>query len=716
MSLQVWLPLNGTLDNQGLSSMTFSYINNNGSLSVNTSGKIGKCYERTASAKNDLIRSSSTINLSGDLSMCCWAYVIETIGDTANGLVTNHSHADNTGVGITVKQISTTDYRISCNTGTGSGRTFYTYYGTTNIKNAWHHLCLTYSKSAKQLLLYVDGKVEYTLNNYVNASKSDYIDIFNWSTTYYTGGEYRPKCRLNDVRIYNHTLSLKEIKEISKGLILHYLLNGEMNVPTTNLLSSTQSCLTPTTIPIGTYVGALPGSTAWVGNNVITYSMYIKNISNVDVNARCSPLLVAGSYGTVQGNVIKSGEEGWSTITVDLTDDLKYTGQIYTYIQNGSAGSVPSSPNILVQYAQAEIGNIRTTWTLGGTTNGAEENLVIGLKAGGRTTVSGSTVTTTGENADTYFYLLTSKAMELDCMYKLSCLASNIPAGTSFTFPIASQSNTGIGTITIKNGYNEFIFKANSTCVNAGTQVILDDTLRSAYANKCVFSNFKLQKLDNIEYDCSGYKNNGFKVGAITVRPDSPRYSSWYYFNSTNVSTYTDFNNPHYIHGKLSLTNPETITMSWWSNISNSYSGSILCTSTNSTENPSDYTTSAIRSYDDAFRFNTTDGAYARPVGSTSSYNTLIFWTLTYDGNKAKVYKNGVLSGESSLTGALGSFTDIYIGYDKAGGCYRKVVGYFSDFRVYATALSADDIKELYKAGAHIDNHGNVYGYELKEE
>lgn len=239
MSLQVWLPLNGNLDNNGASGLTFT----NGStanLTVNATGKIGSCYQRATLKTTGYIGSSDRITLSGDITMACWAYVTECVGDTANGLVTNHSHADSSGVGITVKQVSTSDYRISCNTGTGSSRTYCSYYGTTNIKNAWHHLALTYSKSSAQLKLYVDGVVEYTLNSYSNYAIADYIRLFEWSTTH-DAINYRPAAKLNDVRIYDNCLSLSEIKDLAKGLVLHYQLNDYYLEPTTNIVPNSNN-------------------------------------------------------------------------------------------------------------------------------------------------------------------------------------------------------------------------------------------------------------------------------------------------------------------------------------------------------------------------------------------------------------------------------------------------------------------------------------------
>ena len=47
---------------------------------------------------------------------------------------------------------------------------------------------------------------------------------------------------------------------------------------------------------------------------------------------------------------------------------------------------------------------------------------------------------------------------------------------------------------------------------------------------------------------------------------------------------------------------------------------------------------------------------------------------------------------------------------------YFPFVGSISDVRLYATALSAEDILTMYKTSGIIDNKGNVYAYEFKEE
>ena len=56
--------------------------------------------------------------------------------------------------------------------------------------------------------------------------------------------------QINDVRIYDHCLSAKEVKEISQGLILHYKLDNPYIEATTNLLTNFDTSLE--SVPLGT--------------------------------------------------------------------------------------------------------------------------------------------------------------------------------------------------------------------------------------------------------------------------------------------------------------------------------------------------------------------------------------------------------------------------------------------------------------------------------
>jgi hypothetical protein len=66
-------------------------------------------------------------------------------------------------------------------------------------------------------------------------------------------------------------------------------------------------------------------------------------------------------------------------------------------------------------------------------------------------------------------------------------------------------------------------------------------------------------------------------------------------------------------------------------------------------------------------------------------------YALVYNGRTATFYKDGVSQTSASFTAdtALGNMTKLLIGISRAGGVNRKVKAYYSDFRVYVTALTA---------------------------
>lgn len=606
MSLIVWLPLNGNINNQGLSGATFNYVNNNGALSVNNSGKIGKCYERTASAKADTLRSSTTFTFGEDISMCCWAYVSGTIGDTANGLVTNHSHVDNTGVGITVKQVSASDYRISCNTGTGSNRTYCTYYGTTNIKNAWHHLCLTYSKSKKQLKLWVDGKAEYTLSNYINASKSDYIDIFNWSTTYYTSGDFRPICKLNDVRVYDHCLSPKEIKEIAKGLVCHYQLKDLYCTNSINKYS-------------GSYAEGNSGGLTKLSNE--------------------------RGYNW-KFSYTGTGSDSWNSIRWPY---VTFTaGKIYDYSCKVRVNSYTS--NISLYFRAARMGNDWVTASIN---------------------------------------VLQNKGEWKEYHIQLTLAATSDRSGTSYT----TQPCIEFYTNSMKT--KDAVYSLD---------IDIKDVQIAETPNKSpVFFSDGSYTEENI-YDCSGFGNNGIKHNNILCDSDSPRYKNCYMFSTSG-------------HYKISqpLTAPSQCTISFWVKPTNT---SGYATATSNYNNPSSGFWIATNCEGSGLWFY--NGGYVISNKGLLNTNAWYHVCLVFNNGIFTWYQNGENAGTTNLSDkskTLGIQNTISIGNSYTGTSWSTgFIGSISDFRLYATALSDADVKELYGTALSIDETGKSYAYEYIED
>ena len=248
MSLQVWLPLTESLKNNGLAPLIFSAPSSG--ISTTPNGKLGRAYACTSLSCGGII-SNSTIQLGNYVSMFCWVYLTgyDSAGSNLTGIISNHSHdtSNGCGFGLTLRNTGSAFY-VSVSTGPSAGgspfssRTYNTIYGGTPFyRSEWHHIGFTYDGSGFRI--YLDGKEQIIYNNGVSTALSRFahieatknpankIGIFNWSTTYQ---DYCPIGYINDVRIYNHCLSLAEIKEIAKGKILHYQLKNKR--PITNNL------------------------------------------------------------------------------------------------------------------------------------------------------------------------------------------------------------------------------------------------------------------------------------------------------------------------------------------------------------------------------------------------------------------------------------------------------------------------------------------------
>ena len=207
MSLQVWLPLNGNLNNQGLSDVT---VINNGAT-VDSSGKIGSCY--LVNNSNKIFFSSYPwMTMKPQYNFSCFFWV----KGTTNGWLFACSAWE------FMLRPSFIQVHLA-----GNGQ-YPARYTATFDTNTWYHLGFTWSGTEGKLRLYLNGSLVAT-SDVPSSASYDIASSFNIP---YDGPRY-----INDFRLYDHCLSAKEVKEISKGLLCHYKLDnngfGNPNLITT---------------------------------------------------------------------------------------------------------------------------------------------------------------------------------------------------------------------------------------------------------------------------------------------------------------------------------------------------------------------------------------------------------------------------------------------------------------------------------------------------
>ena len=354
-------------------------------------------------------------------------------------------------------------------------------------------------------------------------------------------------------------------------------------------------------------------------------------------------------------------------------------------------------------------------------------NLITTMSSGGRTTLNGKYGLSAdfSQNADTYGYFNVSPALELNKAYTLSFDVSNLPDGASWGWMLWNNYNYTLPTVN-KNGHYVYTFTPDSSKLPSNyslTKFLFDDGGRVNPVGMVYFTNFKIEEgtkatpwcphtsdtfytslglNSTTESDDSGYKYDGTLSEPLSLVSGSPRYGECYYFNSTSKRITLP---------TISMTGfANSFSISWWGKAP-SYSSLMYWGFSNGNR---------LNYYDGKY-CNTGDGGsnpYYKPNTTTTidvpSVNVWHHFVMVGDGSTNKLYMDGALYGVAKTYKGITGSSIVINGWDSSTN--YKTNGYISDFRIYSTALSAEDVKELYNTPASIDKSGNIYAYEFREE
>lgn len=208
----------------------------------------------------------------------------------------------------------------------------------------------------------------------------------------------------------------------------------------------------------------------------------------------------------------------------------------------------------------------------------------------------------------------------------------------------------------------------------------------------------------NIEYDTSGYCNNATKNKTFTYISDTPKYSVSAKFDGTNSATTSSIFDSTTRHSELTIA-------TWIKRTSDDANYHYYLSSSG--------VSAGIRSYNSVNNYYLISWNHATDSSSSTNswvntvmpLNTWVHNVWTFNHGVMKHYINGELEGTSnrSATGTyiLGDICSIIgTGYSASSNWE----GGLSDLRIYATALSADDVKSLYQNTATIDANGTIHG------
>lgn len=595
MPLKLWLPLDGTSENRGISGVTMT-----GSPASWGNGRTGKCATFNNNAGNLFYNTTTEFNYTvEDFSWCIWLNKDFASSTASNTWVFTVGRADVGGRGYGLQASWTTQVQL--------------WFGTSTWyvpcpDNEWHHLAFTRRGAA--IRIYRDGVLVTsatfggTLPTYSDGAGPG-IGCFH-----YGANIYPLKGSVSDFRIYNHALSAKEVYEISRALIVHYPL-------------------------------CAPGN---ANPNLITWS---KNYTKATPYVHSSSATDGYKY---------MGNDTLVTVTPGKTYYIQLKCDHSPKASHGNTGSV--SNNFTFWFYIRNIGTTKSLGQFDDTKCFTSSNILINEP-----------------DRNLYVWEWTAPSNAQDVTFRTNTYSDGSTVVTMKFWDFKMEEGT----------YTAYVPSRNSSQYSA---LGYDSTVVRDASGRGI----------DLTYSATGY----------THVQGSPRYS-----------TAVDFNQTAYLYNNTMNYALPQFTVAFWLKPSTSSSQHFIFGLFNSWVNDGIgmFRNANSLSYQTGM-MSDAESTHATTGGVTYPLNEWSHVAITWDGTKIIVYKNTVVQ-VTKTYGLSGNCNlhNVYLGNSLFQGhpASETEEAAMSDFRLYGTALSADDVSYLYRTSAAIDFNGDVFAAAFEE-
>jgi hypothetical protein len=209
----------------------------------------------------------------------------------------------------------------------------------------------------------------------------------------------------------------------------------------------------------------------------------------------------------------------------------------------------------------------------------------------------------------------------------------------------------------------------------------------------------------NCVRDVSGFGNDGTCYGSVITMSDTPRYDKCYQFDGT--SSYIG-NIPQVLRPGLT-----EFTISFWVYFNSSQYITVFSDDIGDRHKQIRLSISENNIYFHAIRGEpVVSGAFE--VYTSIPINQWHHIVVTMNADLYKVYVDNIKVGEETCITTLSPINNVsVVCYDNYSG--KILDGKLSDLRIYATALTADQVKELYDTPISVSDKGSLLCCECTE-